>query len=87
MQRTVDGCKGAKARKRLTVGEARTHTHMREILRLKRYRRSCVSVESMLYVNRIHGSVVVVVIFGKTSTSSNGKRATRRPLVRTTSSS
>jgi hypothetical protein len=31
----LDGRKRAKARKRRTVGEARTHTHMREVLRLK----------------------------------------------------
>jgi hypothetical protein len=54
----LDGRKRAKARKRRTVGEARTHTHMREVLRLKLYRRSCVNVKSMLIVNRIRGSIV-----------------------------
>lgn len=45
------------------------------MLRLKLYRRSCVDVESMLYVNQIRGSIIIVVIFGgKTPRRPTAKR-------------
>jgi hypothetical protein len=60
-----EGCKRAKGKK---APYSRRGTHSRSYeggLHLKLYCRSCVSVESMLNVNRIRRSIVVVVVFGK----------------------
>ena len=61
----LDGCKRAKGKK-APYDRRGTHSHSYEGgFAPQALRRSCVSVESMLNVNRIRGSIVVVVIFGK----------------------